>query len=156
MSGDGEINFEDFAILANDWLWPSGEARTTENGLVLLADDFDRPNGLAFSPDETMLYVDDEARGHIRAFDVSPDGSLSNGRVLIDMRSSEAGAPDGMIIDPGGPVFGAPNSIDTSGGGGGCSIAQGTRDDGVRADHILLLLFLACLWAARKQPLRRL
>ena len=73
--------------------------------LVLLTDDFDRPNGLAFSPDETILYVDDSARVHIRAFDVSPDGSLSNGRVFIDMQSAEAGVPDGMKVDQQGNIY---------------------------------------------------
>ena len=73
--------------------------------LVLLVDDFDRPNGLAFSPDETVLYIDDSARVHIRAFDVSPDGSLSNGRILIDMQSSEEGVPDGMKVDQQGNIY---------------------------------------------------
>ena len=76
-----------------------------DSELVLLADDFDRPNGLAFSPDESVLYIDDSPRCHIRAFDVSPDGSLSNGRVFIDMQSPEAGVPDGMKVDQQGNVY---------------------------------------------------
>lgn len=84
----------------------NGVYRFTPAGeLELLVDDFDRPNGLAFSPDESVLYVDDSPQVHIRAFDVSPDGSLSNGRLFIDMRSPEAGAPDGMKIDQQGNIY---------------------------------------------------
>lgn len=73
--------------------------------LVLLTDDFDRPNGLAFSPDEAILYVNDTPRGHIRAFDVDPDGGIRNDRVFIEMHLPEAGAPDGMKVDQEGNVY---------------------------------------------------
>lgn len=63
------------------------------------------PNGLAFSPDESVLYVDDSARKHIRAFDVAPDGSLRNGRILLDMASAEPGVPDGLKVDLAGNIF---------------------------------------------------
>jgi sugar lactone lactonase YvrE len=78
-------------------LAPDGE-------LVLLADDFDRPNGIALSPDESILYVNDTARRHIRAFDISPDGNISNDRVLIEMELPEPGAPDGMKVDQEGNI----------------------------------------------------
>ena len=74
-------------------------------GLELLVDDFDRPNGLAFSPDETVLYIDDTPRREIRAFDVAPDGGLSNGRLFADMTSDMEGGPDGMKIDIGGNIY---------------------------------------------------
>jgi sugar lactone lactonase YvrE len=75
--------------------------------LTLLADDFERPNGLAFSPDERTLYVDDSARFHIRAFDVAGDGSLSNDRVWGELkpRADERGVPDGMKVDSEGNVY---------------------------------------------------
>lgn len=73
--------------------------------LTLLVDDFERPNGLAFSPDEMVLYIDDSARRHIRAFDVRPDGTLANGRVFFDMQSPDSGSPDGMKVDVHGNVF---------------------------------------------------
>ncbi len=79
--------------------------RAPDGELVLLVDDFDRPNGLAFSPDESVLYVDDTARGHIRAFDVSPEGTISNGRVFADIRAAEPGNPDGMKVDQRGNVY---------------------------------------------------
>src|SRR5438067_2992487 len=40
--------------------------------LSLLSDDFELPNGLSFSPDESVLYINDTRRGHIRAFDLLP------------------------------------------------------------------------------------
>jgi sugar lactone lactonase YvrE len=77
-----------------------------DGALVLLDDTFVRPNGLAFSPDEGTLYVDDTQRMHIRAFDVLPDGRLANGRVFAELRDPEAtGAPDGMKVDLQGNVF---------------------------------------------------
>ena len=51
---------------------------------VLLADDFDRPNGLCFSRDGRQLFVNDTARKHIRVFDVRADGTLSGGRVWAE------------------------------------------------------------------------
>lgn len=74
---------------------------------VLLVDDFDAPNGLAFSPDESILYIDDSIHQHIRAFRVTEDGMLSGGSVLAELKSEddEAGAPDGMKIDVSGHIF---------------------------------------------------
>ena len=76
-----------------------------EGSLRLLADDFALPNGLAFSPDESVLYIDDSAHKHIRAFDVRPDGALANGRLLLDMASEDPGVPDGLKVDRRGNVF---------------------------------------------------
>lgn len=84
----------------------NGVYRITPDGtLVLLADDFDRPNGLALSPDEKTLYVDDSPRRHIRAFDVQADGSIGNGRLFLDMSSPDNGSPDGMKVDVEGNIF---------------------------------------------------
>jgi gluconolactonase len=76
-----------------------------DGGLHLVVDDFALPNGLAFSPDESVLYIDDSARKVIRAFTVRPDGSLADGRVLLDMASSDPGVPDGLKVDVHGNVF---------------------------------------------------
>jgi len=72
----------------------------------LLVDDFDRPNGLCFSPDEQLLYVV-ESRGvpnrKILAYDVSADGrTISGKRVLID---AGPGTPDGMRCDVDGNLW---------------------------------------------------
>jgi sugar lactone lactonase YvrE len=78
---------------------------TPDGSLHLLVDDCMLPNGLAFSPDESTLYVDDSARGHIRAFDVRPDGTLTNSRVVLTMDSDDPGVADGLKIDLQGNVF---------------------------------------------------
>lgn len=108
---DGSVYFTDPSFgLGNPPKWKelpyNGVYRVAPDGkLVLLADDFDVPNGLAFSPDESVLYVNDTVRGHIRAFDVSEDGNISNGRVLIELKGEEVGRPDGMKVDQQGNVY---------------------------------------------------
>jgi gluconolactonase len=65
--------------------------------------DFDRPNGLCFSPDEKLLYIADSGSPHhIRVFDVTPDNTLTNGRVFIVIRPD---APDGIRCDVEGNVW---------------------------------------------------
>ena len=75
--------------------------------LTLLVDDFLVPNGLAFSPDERFLYVDDSApaRHHVRRFRVAADGALSEGRVFARMAPGTPGPPDGMKVDREGRLF---------------------------------------------------
>ena len=74
--------------------------------LTLLTDDFEKPNGLAFSPDERRLYIDDSSeRRHIRVFDLQADGGLTNGKVFHDMDIEEKGSPDGMKVDQKGNLF---------------------------------------------------
>jgi gluconolactonase len=76
--------------------------------LTLVADDFDHPNGLAFSPDESILYVGDSGvvdgpgrNSHIRAFSVDERGRLSGGGVF----ATTDGIPDGMRVDRIGNVW---------------------------------------------------
>jgi gluconolactonase len=71
----------------------------------LLVDDFDRPNGLCFSLDETRLFINDTARQHIRVFDVARNGTLGKGRVWAETKGDKPGAPDGMKIDAEGNVY---------------------------------------------------
>ncbi len=73
--------------------------------LTPVADDFDQPNGLCFSPDETRLFVNDSPRGHIRVFDVLPDGSLRGGAVWAEVRGAGPGVPDGMKLDAAGNLY---------------------------------------------------
>ncbi len=75
--------------------------------LSLLVGDFVLPNGLAFSPDETVLYINDTRRRHIRAFDLLPNGMLARqtDRVFADLGGDEPGVPDGMKVDVAGNVY---------------------------------------------------
>src|SRR5256714_9057899 len=75
----------------------------------LLVGDFAQPNGLCFSPDESLLYVNDTDRAHIRVFDVGPDHRLSNGRGFADNIGdgdlAKGGLVDGMKADEQGNVY---------------------------------------------------
>ena len=73
------------------------------NELRIVGDDFDRPNGLCFSPDENVLYVSDTGEPqHIRAFDVENGSRLKNDRVFAEVRP---GMADGFRVDTDGNVF---------------------------------------------------
>lgn len=74
---------------------------------LLLADDFEKPNGLALSPDERTLYVCDTARYHVRAFAIEPSGALTPGsnRVFARVEPEEPGGPDGVKVDTEGRVY---------------------------------------------------
>jgi gluconolactonase len=73
--------------------------------LTLLADDFGQPNGLCFSLDEKVLFVNDTDKQHIRAFDVRLDGTIANSRVWAKTVGEGSGAPDGMKVDSAGNVY---------------------------------------------------
>ena len=64
-------------------------------------------NGLAFSPDEKILYVNGSRDNYVNAFDVLPDGTLANGRLLIDLSkdATERGITDGMRVDTKGNIY---------------------------------------------------
>jgi gluconolactonase len=108
---DGSIYFTDPSYgLGSPPKWKeqpvNGVYKVAPDGkITLLADDFNMPNGLAFSPDESVLYVDDTAEKTIRRFDVSADGSISNGRIFLQMQGAEPGAPDGMKVDQQGNIY---------------------------------------------------
>ena len=106
---DGTIYFTDppYGIEPEEREQPcNGLYRILPDGtLELLVDDFDRPNGLAFSPDESILYVDDSPRRHVRAFDVRRDGTLTRSRVIADMDHPQPGSPDGMKVDAEGHLY---------------------------------------------------
>ena len=122
---DGSIYFTDPGLRVPASLREigfSGVYRVDPSGNVHLATDAcEYPNGLAFSPDESVLYVaisrlDERCFGEaergevcthrrIRAFDVAADGTLSNNRVFCDMSSADPGVPDGLKVDTKGRVF---------------------------------------------------
>jgi gluconolactonase len=84
------------------------------NGVYLLKDgqlrllykDMALPNGLAFTPDEKYLYVNDSVKKTILRFDVKPDDTLGEPQLVIDMTSDKApGGPDGMKVDQNGNIY---------------------------------------------------
>jgi gluconolactonase len=77
--------------------------------LQILIKDLPRPNGIAFSPDEEFLYVDNsEPKKLWMRYAVQPDGSLANGTVLYDATTEKApGGPDGMKVDREGNIYSA-------------------------------------------------
>jgi gluconolactonase len=113
VKSDGAIYFTDpwtSPAAPEEWdLTFSGVYRVTPDlgTKTLLVDDFVLPNGLAFSPDESVLYVNDTRRRHIRAFDVQPNGTLAKAsdRVFADLAGEEPGVPDGMKVDVEGNVY---------------------------------------------------
>jgi gluconolactonase len=77
------------------------------NGKTTLAvKDIPNTNGLAFSPDEKILYANGSRDKFVRAYDVQPDNSLTNSRMLIDMSSdTRPGITDGMKVDTKGNIW---------------------------------------------------
>ncbi len=77
--------------------------------LQLLVSDLPRPNGIAFSPDEKYLYVNNsEPKRFWMRYTVKPDGSLTGGKVLYDASDDKRrGAPDGMKLDANGNLYSA-------------------------------------------------
>jgi len=84
-----------------------GVYRLDDSGSVrLLTKDLGQPNGLAFSPDGKQFYVDDDEQRNIRVYDVSSDGSLTNGRIFgAEPGGKHEGVPDGMKVDKNGNLF---------------------------------------------------
>jgi gluconolactonase len=108
LKSDGAIYFTDPRPNGNPTMeLPTPGVFLIKDGTVkLLLDDYRVPNGLAFSPDEKVLYVNDTQRRLIMRYDVEPDDTISNGRVFIDMSSDKApGNPDGMKVDARGNVY---------------------------------------------------
>src|SRR5215831_19257466 len=80
------------------YMWKDGT-------LTLLIKDIPNTNGLAFSPDEKILYVNGSRDKYLKRYDVKPDGTLTNGEMFIDMRNDPApGITDGLKVDVKGNV----------------------------------------------------
>ncbi len=76
----------------------------SSGSVTIVADDFVRPNGLAFSIDESQLYIADTRRNHIRIFPVEGTGELGEGEVFAECT---AGVFDGIRLDDTGRVWAA-------------------------------------------------
>ena len=84
----------------------------TSGDVTRVIDDLDGPNGLAFSPDESQLYVGDSGRSCIYRYSVRPDGSVGDPETFVDMAGDpRRGSPDGMKVDQDGRLW-------TTGAGG--------------------------------------
>jgi gluconolactonase len=109
---DGSIWFTDPSYgIRSDYEGHQGESETdgchvyridTDGSMTRVADDFGQPNGLAFSADERELYVVDSERNHVRRFDVTADGSLAGGEVLV---TADTGGYDGVRVDDAGRLW---------------------------------------------------
>jgi gluconolactonase len=88
--------------------------------MSLIIDDLIGPNGLAFSPDEKILYVSDPRRRIVQAYELLPNGTVAKqtSRLFADMGGAEPGVPDGIKVDTAGNVY--------SGGSGGLYIMDKT------------------------------
>ncbi len=88
-----------------------GVYRLAKNGAIILLIDNLTPNGLAFSPDEKILYVNQSLpdKAYIYAYDVKDDGTLVNGRLFFDatpmVKQGLPGLPDGLKVDKKGFIF---------------------------------------------------
>jgi gluconolactonase len=107
---DGSIYFTDPGLrvpLAERELAIAGVYRIAPDGQTSLVADCEYPNGLAFSPDERVLYVANTRWAqYIHALEIDPEGKLIRRRIFADMSSDETdGVPDGMKVDVEGRVF---------------------------------------------------
>ena len=118
VKSDGTIWFSDphYGIMTNYEGFASEQelpcvvyrANPETGALDVMVDDMNCPNGLAFSPDESLLYVADTGRmfsddpQHIRVYDCAPNGEISNSR---HFHTIEPGAADGFRIDTDGNVW---------------------------------------------------
>ena len=117
---DGTIYFSDpifgrvpgFGIEREQELSFQGVYRIPAGGgepeLVVSENEFEQPNGLCFSPDESLMYINDTPRALIRVYDVEDDGTLTGGRLFFDSIGSgviEEGIPDGMKCDERGNIW---------------------------------------------------
>ncbi len=84
----------------------NGVYRWKDGKLTLAVKDVPNTNGLAFSPDEKILYVNGSFDRYVKAYDVKPDGTVGNGRMLIDMHNEpEKGITDGVRVDVKGNLW---------------------------------------------------
>lgn len=85
----------------------SGVYRYSPDGeLTLIYNEFNRPNGIVLSPDESRLYINDSETGNIVVLDVDPDGQASNPQPFASVGpSNQDGAADGMALDMDGRLY---------------------------------------------------
>lgn len=109
---DGTIYFTDLGGPAVPEQWDvtiRGVYRVSPDlgSMSLVVDDMLGPNGIALSPDESVLYVSDSRRRHVRAYNLQANGmtAMETSRVFVDLNGPEPGVPDGMKVDTAGNVY---------------------------------------------------
>ena len=115
VSRDGSIYFSDPIYGLQEGLGGPAEQELEIQGVYrvgpgekeaeLLFDDFERPNGLAFNHDDSMLLVIDTVKQHIRQFEKKADGSFTDKGVFAELLGEGPGRPDGMKLDIDDNVF---------------------------------------------------
>lgn len=78
---------------------------TRPGGLRLAARDLARPNGVALSANQQTLFVADSEGQNVRAYQIAPDGALTAGRVVAELKHDRPGGPDGLKTDENGNLF---------------------------------------------------
>jgi gluconolactonase len=148
------------APLIGDYVYRYDPAKDQSS---VVADSFDKPNGLAFSPDESILYINDSGAiqgpgtyfvnlpHHIRAFDVLGGRHLVNARLFAVV---SPGIPDGLKIDSGGRLYSSSASglqvYNSSGDLIGEIVAPGVANFtfGGTENNILYMMADTVIWAA--------
>jgi gluconolactonase len=107
---DGSLYFTDPGLrvpLAEREVEHAGVYRIAPDGAVSLVADFEYPNGLAFSPDERLIYVANTRWAqYVHVLELAADGRVLRRRIFADMSSDETdGVPDGMKVDVEGRVY---------------------------------------------------
>ncbi len=92
LDGGGQPCFTNLVYVA-----PDGTPRE-------VAADLGFPNGMVILPGDTTLVVGESWKGRLTAFDIAPDGSLSNQRVWAQM---DGAVPDGICLDAEGSIWSA-------------------------------------------------
>lgn len=103
LPGFGEERDQDLSFQGVFRLTPDGDLQ-----LVVEPDAYETPNGLCFSPDESLLYINDSTRARIDVYQVNSDGGLSGRRCFAENIGNgqlEAGIPDGMKCDEQGNIW---------------------------------------------------
>ena len=91
---------EDDALPRSAYMLKKGQVQLITTGLIT------HPNGIAVSPDEKYLYINDSGKKQVWRFEIQSDDSAINGRLWVDMSADSApGIPDGMRVDKNGNVY---------------------------------------------------
>jgi sugar lactone lactonase YvrE len=101
--GNAYVNGGDFDLMAGEEFTPGIVALVTPDGAARqVADDIAFPNGMAVTPDNSTLVVAESYASRLTAFDIAPDGGLSNRRVWAETVGDH---PDGICLDAEGAAW---------------------------------------------------